>query len=284
MEDLNPQQNEDQTQPEPATVRPANRRARKVYAGMWGLPEMIVVAFGLAALLGTILLYVLFVLPAQKRLSDGRATKLDLEKKMTDAKARYGTITSTEERVAELRTSVDDFEARSLPLEANGKASFYQQVNGLIVAYGLTNSTGPDYAPLEAVDPMRPQNQEADAQGRGKLASIYPGMFVTMTLDGSYQNIRRFIREIETSNQFVVISTVEIEPAENQEKEVDPTKPPPQTASAQRPESVPPGMNPDFFPTQPQPQPAADGAVVDRGKMRGERVTLRLEMAVYFRR
>jgi hypothetical protein len=108
-------------------------------------------------------------------------------------------------------------------------------------------------------------------------------MFVTMTLDGSYQKIRRFIREIETSNQFVVISTVEIEPAENQEKEVDPTKPPPQTAAVQRPQSVPPGLNPDFFPSQPQPQPVVDAGEIDRGKMRGERVTLRLEMAVYYR-
>jgi hypothetical protein len=40
-----------------------------------------------------------------------------------------------------------------------------------------------------------------------------------MTLEGSYQNLRRFIREIETSNQFVVVSAVELEPSENNEKE-----------------------------------------------------------------
>lgn len=280
MNDFDPQ-NPNEQPGHVTAARPFNRRARKVYGGMWGIPEMIVVGVGLAALLGTILLYVLFVLPAQKRLSNDRAKLQELDKKMTDANSRYGSITTTEARVSELRTSVDDFEARSLPLESVGKASFYQQINGLIAAYGLTNSTGPDYAPLEAIDPMRTQSREDDAQGRGKLASIYPGMFVTMTLDGSYQNIRRFIREIETSSQFVVISTVEIEPAENQEKEVDPTKPPPQTAAVQRPQSVPPGMNPDFFPSQ--PQPVVDSGEIDRGKMRGERVTLRLEMAVYYR-
>ena len=44
-----------------------------------------------------------------------------------------------------------------------------------------------------------------------------------MTVEGSYQNLRRFIREIETSKQFIVISAVELEPTENEEKQTNRT-------------------------------------------------------------
>ena len=108
-----------------------------------------------------------------------------------------------------------------------------------------------------------------------------------MTIDGSYQNLRRFIREIETSNQFVVISTIELEPSENKEKkENDQTVPtqatvknPPQVNN---PTGQSPFGNPNAFqqPNLPQ-QPVTK---IDRGKTRGETVTLRLELAAYFRR
>ena len=80
------------------------------------------------------------------------------------------------------------------------------------------------------------------AAGR-KFQSIFPGVYVTTTIEGSYQNLRRFIREIETSEQFIVISAVELEPAEKEEKD-DPTKPP-TSAVAQNPAN-PSGLNPQY--------------------------------------
>jgi hypothetical protein len=111
-----------------------------------------------------------------------------------------------------------------------------------------------------------------------------------MTVDGSYQNLRRFIHEIETSGQFVVITAVQLEPSDNKEKENDPTKPPPSIVS-QQPSGVnqpktngfPPGTTTNY--TQPQTYaPEQTSAKVDRGKTHGETVTLRLELAAYYRR
>lgn len=278
---------------------PPKNRARKVYAGMWGTTELVTVGLSMLALLTTILLFVLLVLPAQRELTNNRAQREELDKKFVQAQSRYGNITTTEERVREIVQSVDDFETNFLPAESNGKAALYQQLNGLITAYGLTNTAGPDYAPLEIVDPNAQQNQAE--KGRAKFISIYPGQYITMTLDGSYQNLRRFIREIETNrNQFVIVSTVELEPSENKEKENDPSQPQQVAAPvAGQPDYSQTGINqgtyqrpqqPGFqqqFPTQqqqqmmPQPQTAVKA---DRGKTRGETVTLRLELAAYYRR
>ncbi len=263
---------------------PPKNRERKVYAGMWGTTELVTVGVAMLAILTTILVFVLLVLPAQRELDNNRAKRQELDKQLATANSRYGNITTTEERVAQLIGSVDDFESRFLSAETNGKTALYQQINGLISAYGLTNTTGPDYAVLEISDPNRNTQQSEEEKGRSKAISIYPGMYVTMTLDGSYQNLRRFVREIETGKQFVVISAIQIEPSENKEKEaID--QPKPAQVSTNNP-GVPNqfgGVNPNTF-QQPNQLPQNPTEKVDRGKTRGETVTLRLEMAAYFRR
>jgi hypothetical protein len=283
----------------PVIDLPPKNRERKVYAGMWGTTELVTVGVSMLAILTTILLFVLLVLPAQRELENNRTRRDELDKQLTTARSRYGNITTTEERVAQLITSVDEFETNFLSAETNGRTALYQQINGLIAAYGLVNTSGPDYAPLEIADPNRNNQQSEAEKGRSKFISIYPGQYISMTLDGSYQSLRRFIREIETSrNQFVIISAIELEPSENKEEQNDPTKPPP-AAVINQPAGVNPtgqvpfsgGIRPNTynrggtqqFQPQPQVQPQT-ASKVDRGKTRGETVTLRLELAAYFRR
>lgn len=256
-------------------------RPRKVYAGMWGPAEIATVGLGMLAILSVIVLYMFFVLPTQKELDANKLKRNALEQELMSARGRYGSITTTEKRVAELINSVDDFEGRILRFDAIGKPALYQRLNGLISAYGLVNTTGPDYAPLEINARNNGQQAEEDS-GRAKYQSIFPGVYVTTTIEGSYQNLRRFIREIETSEQFIVISAVELEPAEKEEKD-DPTKPP--TTVAQNPKNPanPTGMNPNGGFPQQMPTPQAK-KVTQRGKTSGEIVALRIEMAAYFRR
>ena len=283
---------------EPVISVPPKNRERKVYAGMWGTTELVTVGVSMLAILTTILLFVLLVLPAQRELENNRARRNSLDNELTTAKSRYGNITTTQERVGEILRSVDEFETGYLTAETNGRTALYQQLNGLIAAYGLINTSGPDYAPLEIADGSRNNQQTEDEKGRSKFISIFPGQYITMTLDGSYQNLRRFIREIETNrNQFVIVSAIELEPSENKEEQNDPTKPP--AAVVNQPAGVNPTtqnlpygvtVSPNQFQrpgqqfppaTQMQPQAAAK---IDHGKTRGETVTLRLELAAYFRR
>ena len=263
-------------------IMPKNR-PRKIYAGMWGPMETATVALGMLAILATVLLFVLVVLPAKKELEANRAKRDELEAQLISSRNKYGTITTTEARVAELITSVNDFETRYLRNPLLDKTSLYQRINGLISAYGLTNTSGPDYAPLEIADGNRNGQQSEGERGRTKFQSLFPGVYVTTTVEGSYQNLRRFIREIETSQQFVVISAIELEPAENEEEKPDPSKP--TQASINQIQINP--MNPGEFPQNPtvtQNVPLSQQPKINRGKTRGETVSLRLEMAAYFRR
>ena len=262
-------------------VVPKNR-PRKVYGGMWGPTEIATVGVGMLTILTTILLFVFLVLPAKKELEQNRAERDRLEREFITARSRYGSITSTEEQVATLISSVTDFETRFLPIASNGRTALYQRINGLIGGYGLINTSGPDYAPLEIADGRSNQESE-ETSGRAKYQSIFPGVYVTMTVEGSYQNLRRFIQEVETSSQFVVISAVELEPSDgtNQNQQNQKNAPQQLNTVTIQPNPVNPGGIPLGQPAAPIQTTKTN---VVRGKTSGETVSLRLEMAAYFRR
>lgn len=280
--------------PENVDVVPKNR-PRKVYAGMWGTTEIVTVSLALLAVLTTILLFVLLVLPAKKELEANRAKRDALEKELVAMRGKYGSITDTEAHVAKMIESVNDFETRFLPRPEVGQTALYQRLNGLIASYGLVNTNGPNYEPLE-IDQRQTVEVSAGETGKAKFQSIFPGVYVTTTVEGSYQNLRRFIQAVEASNQFVVVSAVELEPAEGEDKQnqANPTQ-----ATINRVEITPndptAGNNPTIQnnPTAGMPNPYPQPPIVQnqparpaapRGKTHGETVSLRLEMAAYFRR
>jgi len=123
-------------------------RPRKVYAGMWGPPEIGAVSVGVLAVLMALVAYFFWVVPSSRDLAKNRSEADRLEAELISAKTKYGEITDTETQVAKIVDSIDEFETRFLPVTTTGQAALYQRINGLIAAYGLTNTPGPDYCPL----------------------------------------------------------------------------------------------------------------------------------------
>jgi hypothetical protein len=247
-------------------------RPRKVYGGMWGPTEIGVVGVSAFALLALLLVYLFVVVPSNREVEKNKAERDQLEKQLTETKAKYGDITNTQAHVAKLISSVDDFEIRFLPIASVGQTALYQRINGLIAANGLVNTTGPNYLPLDIIDPTRPESDEE--KGKSKFKSLFPGVYISMTVEGSYQGLRRFIREIETTEQFVVVSTVELEPTDSQKKEKQPGAPDGSSVSISGPNG----------PKFPNPNGSQMAPAQPKGKTHGETVALRLEMAAYFRR
>jgi len=260
--------------PEQYNIIP-NNRPRKVYGGMWGPVEVAALGAGMMVILAAMGVFFFLTLPAKRELEASRSRKDKLEQDLISARGKYGDITSTESQVAKLVSSVDQFEMTYLPVASNGRTSLYQRLNNLIVSHGLVNTSGPDYAPLEMAD--QTDGAESDEErGRARFRSLFPGAYVTMTLEGSYQNLRRFIREIETGNEFVIISSIELEPSDSQ--------------SSSRSQEAAPTQD-DMMMAQPNPgfpgtgrMPGAPQPTQRKGRTLGETVSLRMEMAAYFKR
>lgn len=256
-------------------IVPKNR-PRKVYGGMWGQTEIATVGLAGIAILAVILFYFFMVVPSSIELEQNLAERDRLERELAGARAKYGDITSTETQVSKLIASVDNFESAYLPPADSGRTALYQRINGLISAYGLVNTSGPDYSPLEVTDQSQ-GGQSDEERGRSKFRSLFPGVYVTMTVEGSYQNLRRFLREIEAGREFVVVSSVAIEPSDSEKPGVNPALPPASRAGGQ------PAFDQNGMPIV-QTNSGPERVSAPRGKTRGETVSLRLEMAAYFRR
>lgn len=265
---------------QPEIDLPPKNRPRKVYGGMWGPVEIGVLGAGLLAVLAAILLYVFFVVPSNREIEAKRAQKEKLEAEMISAREKYGRLESDENHIAKLISSVNDFEAMSLPNPVNGRTALYQRLNGLIASYGLVNSSGPDYQPLEIVEKGKEENEEKS--GKSKFRTFFPGVFVSMTVEGPYVNLRRFLREIETGNEFVVINSVELEPSDAEQD-----KPAGTTQAGMPGGGDPTTMYPAGMPSNPmRGQPVGQAPLPDssRGKTHGSVVSLKIELAAYFRR
>jgi len=297
MAEIEPKQPVEVIIEEPAGNVPSTR-PRSVYAGMWGPAEIGVVAVAGVAFLGALLMYFLFVLPSNRELARNRSEADRLEAEVISAKSKYGEITNTQDQVTKLVTSVDDFETRFLPAVSNGQSALYQRLNSLIQSYGLINTSGPDYAPLEPADQGNDKQESDSEKGRAKFRSLYPGVYVTTNIEGSYQNLRRFVRDIETGNEFIVISAIELAPSDNEAaKQKEKAAQNANTAApvvTSPPVSAPPARGPNGQPYYPpgyqqpgfQNNPYGSQNVIKPkpGKNHGELVSLHIELAAYFRR
>ena len=119
----------------------------------------------------------------------------------------------------------------------------YEELNQLIIKNSLRNTSGPTYTTLDPAGTKATSGKISDH----KVAEFLSGHSVMVTVEGQYQNIRRFIRDVERSKQFVVINEVELQRAEQNNAPV-----------------------------------SAEG--VQRSGSRGSLVSLQLNMATYFQR
>ena len=284
---------------EPAVDIVPKNRPRHVYAGMWGRNEIATFALGIFALLTVVIIYIFLVIPSNRQVARHTSELNALDEQLTSAKARWGAITSTQSQVTNILASEDQFESTYLRPAAIGANEIPRRLNSLIAAYGLVNTSGPEYQPLDPVDTTAANNNgnaqpSEQERGRERYRSLFPGTYVTMTVEGNYQNLRRFIRELESGDDFIVISSVQLEPSDNGEgKPANPEQPQQVTAA---PVSQP---GPNFGPNSVGPNTYARPGVqiqqnpqlgdnlrpqADKGKMRGGTVSLHLELAAYYRR
>jgi Tfp pilus assembly protein PilO len=213
--------------------------------GILGPAEIIGLAGSVLILVLVIVSYLYFLVPARSRLTTLQLerSRLQTELRNTQEVVRQGQ--TTEATVQNITQSLDSFESKRLVGANRGRMGLYDSLNELIRKNGLRNTSGPTYAPL---DPTGAKNGANGARSANtKWQSIYPGIAVSLTVEGQYQNLRRFVRDIETNKQFVIINSVELERS-----------------------------------TETNNSPSTDGATA--GQARGSLVSLRLEMSTYFQR
>lgn len=210
-----------------------------------GPAEIIGLAGSLLVLLLVVVSYLYFLVPANSRLDAVQSERSRLQTQLRTSQELVREGETTEAAVLKITQSLDDFEGQQLLGADRGRMGIYDSLNVLIRKNALRNTSGPTYTPLEAA------GSKAGASGtksaNTKWQSIYPGVAISVTVEGQYQNLRRFVRDLETNKQFIIINSVELERS-----------------------------------TETNSLPSAEGELTSAP--RGTLVSLRLEMATYFQR
>jgi len=239
-----------------------------------GLPELIGLAGAALLALITVFAYFYFYLPAHSRLAATEHERQLLQVQLRTSQKFLSDTNTTSEDVAQRITSVKEFEGDYLSVSGPGRLSLYAELNTLIRSNGLRNTAGPSYTALEPIG-SKPQSQateSAEKQGIAKWQSIYPGVLVSVTVEGSYQSVRHFVHDIEMSHNFLIINAVELEGVRESGTAQDlPTPAPVTRVAPPRGSAARPGT-------------AAAPIVAPTAGSRGSQVSLRLDLATYFQR
>jgi Tfp pilus assembly protein PilO len=223
----------------------ASRRGK-----MFGIAEVIGLAGSCLVLALVLLSYLYFLVPARSRLASLNADRKQVETNLQTLGGVVRKDSDTKQTVDRIAASLTKFETEHLLRADQGRLDLYEELNQLIVKNGLKNTSGPSYTPLDPAGAKSTSGKNVVT----KWQSFYPGIAVMVTVEGQYQDVRRFIRDVERSKQFVVINEVELQRA----------------TQNNAPVSVEEGAA--------APAPAAGSGT------RGSLVSLQLNMATYFQR
>ncbi|MFL6282259.1 MAG: GspMb/PilO family protein [Pyrinomonadaceae bacterium] len=240
--------------------------------GQLGVPE--IAALGVAALLllTAVLAYLFLYAPQRSRKQALEVEREELHRRLQTQQSSLGEGQDTQQRVGEILASLNRFEIDNLGQSSSGTKTVIEEMNRLIAKNGLRISGGVSFTQLQESVPGADQNQ-SQRREEGALRvvqSVFPGIGVTLTVEGAYPNMRRFIRDIEADQQFVVIDAVELEGVTDSNAAA--------ASAASAAGVVPRG------PVAAEVQPGVQAPPIQATPSRGALVSLRLDMAAYFRR
>lgn len=176
---------------------------------MFGVAEVVGLAGSCLVLLLVLISYLYFVVPARSQVTSLNAEKARLQNNLQTLQGVVSKGQTTKEQVEQIAASLGEFETSYLLRADQGRMELYDELNQMIVKNGLRNTSGPTYTPLDPTGTKTVGGKSTTT----KWQSFYPGLVVMVTVEGEYQNVRRFIRDIERSKQFVVINQVELQRA-----------------------------------------------------------------------
>jgi Tfp pilus assembly protein PilO len=179
-------------------------------AGMFGMNEIIGISGSAFVLVIVIISYVYFLLPARSNLEASKAEHARLQALLDSSKKVVNDEETAESAARNIADSLDSFESQYLFSRTQGRTDLYEVLNQLMRANNLRNTSGPTYTVLEPAGTKGPAGSRS---AHTKWQTVYPGIAISVTVEGPYVNLRKFVHDIEASKLFVVINSVELERA-----------------------------------------------------------------------
>ena len=201
----------------PAEIRARLREARATRpAGAIRLPEII--ALAVAALLLTVAAcaYFFLLVPERTRLISLENERAQLQAKLRASSEGVERNESTQASVDKIVTSLNEFETTVLAArDPQTTTAVIEELNDKTRRHNLARAQF-SFSHLDEFVPGQTNTQQSSARGgaagnASKRESVFPAIDISLTIEGPYGNLRRFIRDIEQSRRFIVINGIQLE-------------------------------------------------------------------------
>jgi len=182
--------------------------------GMFGVPEVIALVAACALLALAAASYFLLLVPARMNLSNLETERMRLQTQIRTATENRDTRLSTGDRVSQIVRSLEEFETGALAPREASINSLYEELTEKPRRNGLARAQFSFIHQDEQAQRTQQQQQAAAGNLTGsarRRQNIFPSTDITLNIEGSYANVRRFIRDVERSSRFVVINGVQLE-------------------------------------------------------------------------
>lgn len=178
-----------------------------------GVTEIALLAGSALLLLILVIVYLTIYRPAASRVTNVQQQRAGLQQKLSTLQEEFKVKGSTQDAVTQISQSLEKFEGDRLSERNEGRVVLYNTLIQLMRNNNLRNTSGPIYNYLDALGTNERTGAPSTRNASTRWQSLYPGIAVTVTVEGQYSNLRRFVRDIESSNQFIIINAVELENA-----------------------------------------------------------------------
>lgn len=181
-----------------------------------GVPEVVALVAAAALLALAFAAYFLLLAPEYSNLASLDRERQQLQAQIRSAGENREQKRGVDETVERIKQSLTRFETESLVSRETSERALYEELNEKIRRSGLQRAQfsfsyqddSQKAGPTQAEQQRAAGNLSGNARRR---QTVFPATDISLTVEGTYANLRRFIREVESSPRFVVINGVQLE-------------------------------------------------------------------------
>ena len=177
------------------------------------VPELLALTAATLLLLVAAGAYFFLLVPERSRLTALENERAQLQSKLRASSEGVERNESTQASVDKIVTSLNEFETTALAArDPQTTTAVIGELNEKTRRHNLARAQFSFSHLDEAVPGQTPQQTAARGGGNvSKRESVFPAIDISLTIEGSYGNLRRFIRDIEQSRRFIVINGIQLE-------------------------------------------------------------------------
>jgi Tfp pilus assembly protein PilO len=180
-----------------------------------GVPEIVALAFAAALLALAFAAYFLLLVPERSNLLSLERERQQLQTQIRSAGENRDEKRGVDETVDRIRQSLAHFETESLVPRDGSERALIEELNAKIKRSGLARA---QFSFIYQDDTQTGATQQGQQRAAGNLSgsarrkqTVFPATDISLTIEGTYANLRRFIRDVESGSRFVVINGVQLE-------------------------------------------------------------------------